>query len=258
MPDKNGDINTECITGTVAKAADRYAMDVMGLKSLTLMETASSKIAEYVMKHYPLSHKISVLCGVGNNGADGVCASRILLREGYQPHVYIVGNLEKASWEFLYQLCHFQQSGGAVTMYRPDMDTDNAGEATGMAVHSDSDTAANDASPFLTDTLPDDDILIDAIFGIGLHREIAGDYRSFIEEANRRRHGFVLAIDAPSGINTDTGELMGCGIKADVTITFGRNKTGLVCGTGQKLAGRVLVEDIGIPDEAYIEAETQM
>lgn len=224
MPDKNGDLNTACITGTVAKAADRYAMDVMGLKSLALMETASSKIAEYVTRHYPLSYKISVLCGVGNNGADGVCASRILLREGYQPHVYIVGNLEKASWEFLYQLCHFQQAGGAVTMYRPD-------------------------------TLPDDDILIDAIFGIGLHREIAGDYRLFIEEANRRRHGFVLAIDAPSGINTDTGALMGCGIKADVTITFGRNKTGLVCGAGQKLVGRVLVEDIGIPDEAYIAAE---
>lgn len=224
MPDKNGDIITECITGTVAKAADRYAMDVMGLKSLTLMETASSKIAEYVMKHFPLLHKISVLCGVGNNGADGVCASRILLREGYQPHVYIVGSLEKASWEFLYQLCHFQQAGGAVTMYRPN-------------------------------TLPDDDILIDGIFGIGLHREIAGDYRLFIEEANRRRHGFVLAIDAPSGINTDTGALMGCGIKADVTITFGRNKTGLVRGAGRELAGRVLVEDIGIPDEAYIAAE---
>ena len=273
MSKKYDDIKSECITGTVAKAADRYAMDVMGLKSLALMETASSKIAEYVMKHFPLAQKctdasvkneasdapaeyvslgdavedmhsgvdgaldrrkvdsqyrdlkLSVLCGVGNNGADGVCASRMLLGACYQPQVYIVGNLEKASWEFLYQLCRFQQAGGAVTMYRPD-------------------------------TLPDDDILIDAIFGIGLHRDIAGDYRLFIEEANRRSHGFVLAVDAPSGINTDTGELMGCGIKADVTITFGRNKTGLVCGAGQKFAGRVLVEDIGIPDEAYIEAET--
>ena len=257
MQKSNHNIKTACITGKVAKAADRYAMDVMGLKSLTLMETASSKIAEYVMRHDPLNGgdfqhpeesiaasrddgndsecpektelkcrtlKISVLCGVGNNGADGVCASRMLLGEGYQPQVYIVGNLEKASWEFLYQLCHFQQAGGAVTMYRPD-------------------------------TLPDDDILIDAIFGIGLHRDITGDYRLFIEEANRRSHGFVLAVDAPSGINTDTGELMGCGIKADVTITFGRNKTGLVCGAGRNFAGRVLVEDIGIPDEAYDEAE---
>ena len=131
----------------------------------------------------------------------------------------------------------------------------NAGEAAVMAVHPDSDTAADDASSFRANRLSDDDILIDGIFGIGLHREIAGDYRTFIEEANRRRHGFVLAIDAPSGINTDTGELMGCGIKADVTITFGRNKTGLVRGAGQNFAGRVLVEDIGIPDEAYIEAE---
>ena len=289
MSEKYDDIKSACITGTVAKAADRYAMDVMGLKSLTLMETASSKVAEYVMKHYPLcgehdlqsaapimvnevganggaypkrsesdgNHlKISVLCGVGNNGADGVCASRMLLGEGYQPQVYIVGNLEKASWEFLYQLCHFQQAGGTVTMYHPDVDTANAGEVAVTSVHPDSATAADDASPFRANRLPDDDILIDAIFGIGLHREIAGDYRAFIEEANRRRHEFVLAIDAPSGINTDTGELMGCGIKADVTITFGRNKTGLVCGTGQNFAGRVLVEDIGIPDEAYIEAET--
>ena len=330
MQHENGDRKAMCITGTVAKAADRYAMDVMGLKSLTLMETASSKIAEYVMKHFPLAQKrvdatvtnevkdalaelvslgdgvadvngvrdqqkpaalyqdlkISVLCGVGNNGADGVCASRMLLREGYQPQVYIVGNLEKASWEFLYQLCHFQQAGGTVTMYHPDVDTSNAGEVAVMAVHPgvnageatvmsvhpdvdtanagevaamamhpDSATAADDASLFRANRLPDDDILIDGIFGIGLHREIAGDYRTFIEEANRRRHGFVLAIDAPSGINTDTGELMGCGIKADVTITFGRNKTGLVCGAGQNSAGRVLVEDIGIPDEAYEEAE---
>ena len=299
MQHENGNRKAMCITGTVAKAADRYAMDVMGLKSLTLMETASSKIAEYVMKHFPLAQKrvdasvtnevkdapaehvslgagvadvngvrdrqkpaaryqdlkISVLCGVGNNGADGVCASRMLLREGYQPQVYIVGNLEKASWEFLYQLCHFQQAGGTVTMYHPDVDTANAGEAAAMAVYPDSATAADDASLFRANRLPDDDILIDGIFGIGLHREIAGDYRAFIEEANRRRHGFVLAIDTPSGINTDTGELMGYGIKADVTITFGRNKTGLVCGAGQNFAGRVLVEDIGIPDEAYEEAE---
>ena len=288
MQKSNHNIKTACITGTVAKAADRYAMDVMGLKSLTLMETASSKIAEYVMRHDPLNGgdfqhpeesiaairddgndsecpekteskgrtlKISVLCGVGNNGADGVCASRMLLGEGYQPQVYIVGNLEKASWEFLYQLCHFQQAGGTATMYHPDVDAADAGVAAVMAVDPDSDTVADVASPFLTNRLPDDDVLIDGIFGIGLHREIAGDYRTFIEEANRRRHGFVLAIDAPSGINTDTGELMGCGIKADVTITFGRNKTGLVCGTGRNFAGRVLVEDIGIPDEAYDEAE---
>ena len=214
--------NDNIITGTAAKAADRYAMDVLGMASLALMETASRKVAQYVMTHYPdKKTAITVLCGTGNNGADGVCASRILLASGYCPRVYLAGNMEKASWELLYQLFRFQQAGGAVCIYEKDT------------------------------VLVDEDILIDGIFGIGLHREIAGIFRDMIQEADRHRHTFVLAIDAPSGINTDTGALMGCGIPADLTLTFGRNKTGLVTGEGRAYAGRVVVEDIGIPDEAY-------
>ena len=216
-----------CISGMVAKAADRYAMDVLGLKSLDLMETASSKVAEYITTKYLYQRdkRISVLCGVGNNGADGVCVARMLLEEGYQPRVYLVGKPEKASWELLYQLFYYQQCGGVVMLYREG------------------------------ETLPEDDILIDAVFGIGLHREIRGVYRAFIEEATRHRHGFTLAVDAPSGIDTDTGELMGCGIRADVTITFGHNKIGLTQGEGRAFAGEVRVEDIGIPECAYEEAE---
>ena len=214
--------NDNIITGTAAKAADRYAMDVLGMASLALMETASRKVAQYVMTQYPdRKTAITVLCGTGNNGADGVCASRILLASGYCPRVYLAGNMEKASWELLYQLFCFQQAGGTVNAYGKDT------------------------------VLVDEDILIDGIFGIGLHREIAGIFRDMIQEANRHRHTFVLAIDAPSGINTDTGALMGCGIPADLTLTFGRNKTGLVTGEGRAYAGRVVVEDIGIPDEAY-------
>ncbi len=214
--------NDNIITGTAAKAADRYAMDVLGMASLGLMETASRKVAQYVITHYPdKKTAITVLCGTGNNGADGVCASRILLASGYCPRVYLAGNMEKASWELLYQLFRFQQAGGTVYIYEKDT------------------------------VLPDEDILIDGIFGIGLHREIAGIFRDMIQETNRHRHTFVLAIDAPSGINTDTGALMGCGIPADLTLTFGRNKTGLVTGEGRAYAGQVVVEDIGIPDEAY-------
>lgn len=214
--------NNNIITGTAAKAADRYAMDVLGMASLALMETASRKVAQYVMTQYPdRKTAITVLCGTGNNGADGVCASRILLASGYCPRVYLAGNMEKASWELLYQLFRFQQAGGTVNVYGKDT------------------------------VLVDEDVLLDGIFGIGLHREIAVIFRDMIQEANRHRHTFVLAIDAPSGINTDTGALMGCGIPADLTLTFGRNKTGLVTGEGRAYAGRVVVEDIGIPDEAY-------
>ncbi len=218
----------DIITGTEAKAADRYAMEVLGMASLALMETASRKVADYVIQHYPKKKtRITVLCGTGNNGADGVCAARMLLADGYQPNVYVAGNMKKASWELLYQLFHFQLAGGSVAIY---------GEDT---------------------VLPEEDILIDGIFGIGLHREIAGIYRALMQEANRHRHTFTLAVDAPSGINTDTGALMGCGIAADLTITFGRNKTGLVNGDGRAYAGEIRVEDIGIPDKAYEKVRVQ-
>ena len=71
---------------------------------------------------------------------------------------------------------------------------------------------------------------------------------------NRHQYGEIIAIDAPSGIDTDTGELMGAGIRADVTITFGRNKIGLINGAGKEYSGQILVEDIGIPDIAYQKA----
>ncbi|MCR5009237.1 MAG: NAD(P)H-hydrate epimerase [Oribacterium sp.] len=217
----------DLITGTVAKKADMIAMREMGFESLALMETASSKIAIYINRHYTYERdaRILVLAGVGNNGADAVAAARMLKETGYDPIVWVVGKLEKASWEFLYQMFHFQKLLGRVNLYR-------AG-----------------------DELPDCDICIDGIFGIGLHRPVEGVYRSFIEEANAHTRGFTLAIDAPSGINTDTGELLGCGIKADVTITFGKNKTGLITGAGKEYSGKIFVEDIGIPEEAYTKAE---
>ncbi len=217
---------SEIITGTIAKKADLIAMQEMGFKSLDLMETASSKVAIYINRHYTYERDlhILVLAGVGNNGADAVAAARMLLETGYDPVVYIIGKLEKASWEFLYQLVYYQKLLGRSVIYREG------------------------------DDLPDADICIDGIFGIGLHRSIDGIYKTFIDEVNRRKRRVTIAIDAPSGINTDTGELMGCGIRADVTITFGRNKTGLAQGDGADYSGTVYVEDIGIPDEAYIRA----
>lgn len=222
-----GEIMSETITGTVAKKADQIAMQEMGFKSLDLMETASSKVAIYVNRHYTYAResRILVLAGVGNNGADAVAVARMLKETGYDPVVWVVGKPEKASWEFLYQMFHYQQLLGRAMIYREG------------------------------DSLPDSDILIDGIFGIGLHRPVSGVYKSFMDEVNAHSHGITIAIDAPSGIDTDSGELMGTGIKATITITFGRNKTGLVTGTGKDYSGKIFVEDIGIPDEAYERAK---
>lgn len=211
------------ITGTCAKLADGIAMQEMGIPSLTLMETASGAVAGFVAARYPCC-TVTVASGVGNNGADGLCAARFLRSAGFSPDVYLAGDIRKGTWEFYRQLSEWKRAGGRIFFYEEGM------------------------------MIPHPDVLVDAVFGIGLKRPIEGIYRNFIETLNAASPGEVVAVDAPSGINTDTGELMGIGIRANHTVTFGRNKTGLVTGTGAEYAGEVHVVDIGIPDEAYEQA----
>lgn len=216
-------MSTNIITGTESKAADRYAIDVLGIPSLTLMENASSKVASHIISNYP-SSSVLVLSGTGNNGADGVCIARLLTEDNKfngTVQVLVSGNLEHASWEFLYQLSEFKRLGGIITYYKEG------------------------------DALPSSDVLVDAVFGIGLLSTLREDKKELLIKADNMHYSNVIAVDIPSGINSDTGDLMGAGIHADTTITFGRSKTGLISGEGKDYAGDVIVEDIGIPDEAY-------
>ncbi|MBQ2606186.1 MAG: bifunctional ADP-dependent NAD(P)H-hydrate dehydratase/NAD(P)H-hydrate epimerase, partial [Clostridiales bacterium] len=95
------------------------------------------------------------------------------------------------------------------------------------------------------------DVMVDAIYGIGLKGSLREPSRSVLARIRSMNYPHVVAVDIPSGIDSDTGANTGAVIPAEVTITFGRNKTGLVTGEGVKAAGRVIVCDIGIPDEAY-------
>lgn len=208
------------VTGTAAKAADRYAIDVLGIPSLKLMENASAHVAEYVAREYP-SARVLIACGVGNNGADGLCVARMLKEGGFDPVAVCCGDLWKATWEFLFQLSACRRAG--VRILR-----------------------AED----LPGSLPEADVIVDAVFGIGLKREVSGSFRDLLALVRGCRCP-VVSVDVPSGINADTGEEMGLSVRADVTFTFGRNKTGLLAGAGKEAAGRVVVCDIGIPEEAY-------
>jgi len=210
------------ITGTKAKKADRYAIDVLKIPSLKLMETASSKVADYICSNSLTSGKILILSGVGNNGADGLCIARLLLTKEVQSNIEIIihGNLEKASWEFLYQLSKLKEKGGIISYYKGE-------------------------------NLPEADTLVDALFGIGLQKTLRPDALELVVKADAKNYKNVIAVDVPSGINSDTGEVMGAGIHAGTTITFGRNKTGLMQENGPEYSGTVIVEDIGIPGEAY-------
>lgn len=234
------DVYVSAVTGTKAKAADRYAIDVLGIPSLDLMERASRHVTDYILESFgkvtsERNVSVTVMCSVGNNGADGVCIARQLLEENrrFCPRVLIAGSLEKATWEFLRQLSDYRKLGGEVLYPRKD-----PSEASGF----------HDLQEFFSSA----DVIVDALFGIGLKRPVEGIYRDLIEASGcAGGSALKIAVDVPSGINADDGRAMGISFQADVTLTFGRMKTGLLKEDGPAAAGRILVCDIGIPEEAY-------
>ncbi|MCD8222699.1 MAG: NAD(P)H-hydrate dehydratase [Clostridiales bacterium] len=238
------------LTGAQAKEVDRYTIQQIGIPSLVLMERAALAAADVACELLssestdipPLSNACGtqvcwIACGSGNNGADGIAMGRILQSRGMQIVLILAGNEEHASAEYRIQKQIAQ---------RLDIQ---------MAV-----------LPELPEGWPD--LIVDALFGIGLTREIGGTYRSLIEwlmtkkEENARTK--VLAVDIPSGIHADTGAVMGIALKAEVTVTFGYAKNGLLLYPGRGYAGLVRIADIGFagcslsqtkPDARYLEAE---
>ena len=161
-----------------------------------------------------------MVAGVGNNGADGVAVARMLHIAGRKVAVKIAGNLGKATEEFKVQYEIYNNVKGCIMYIEPD--------------------------------LGKYDIVVDALFGIGLKRDIVGEYKSLIEEINKSfADKTVISVDVPSGVDSDTGKVMGVCIKADVTVTFSCVKIGLLLAPGNVYAGKVIVEDIGIPECAY-------
>ena len=251
------------ITGTQAKQADRYAIDVLKIPSLDLMQRASEFVAREVLDHHP-GKRVLVICGIGNNGADGVCIARLLKEDRRDVSVLICGELKKATWEFLWQLALYRKEGGA-PVYMADLKKEVSMAPVGSLLtdtfpasvrnaSADIKASPNDTAPdTVTETrlrLPEADILIDAVFGIGLKRTVEGDFKELLQ-AVEKHVSYKIAVDVPSGINADSGVAMGVYIHADCTFTFGRNKTGLLTGAGREASGEVSVCDIGIPDSVY-------
>ena len=163
--------------------------------------------------------RVLIAAGGGNNGADGIAIGRLLLQEGYDVSFYLTSSEEKAG-ELLKLQLHAAKAYGAV----------------------------------ICDTIPDGeyDIIVDALFGIGLCRPAEGIYRETIEWINAQ-DAFVLAVDLPSGIETDTGAVLGCAVRADVTVTFGFWKRGLLFYPGCNYTGKVICTQIGITEDGFLD-----
>lgn len=199
------------------KTIDRYTIDHIGIPSMVLMERAAISAVEFMVSHISKKDKVLVLCGVGNNGADGVAVARDLHNKGYLVDLMRIGDEDKASKEMQDQL---------IIARKLDLYIDS----------------------YSNIIISEYDIVVDAIFGVGLSRDVNGIFKSIIEDLNHSRN-LVFAIDLPSGICADTGKVLNVAVKADYTITFGLSKLGLILYPGCEYAGKIVVKDIGFPQK---------
>lgn len=200
------------VTGNQMKELDAYTIKEMGIPSLVLMERAGVAVYQEMLKEKLSLDKTLVLCGGGNNGADGVVIARLLFLAGYKADVCILGNPDHFTEEMKKQI--------------------EIGKKYGLS--------------FVNTFLPDEyTTIVDAVFGVGLSREVAGKYREAILQVNEFK-GKVVSVDIPSGISSDTGAVLGAAVKADLTVTFGYRKTGLCLYPGILYGGKIIVADVGI------------
>lgn len=201
----------ELLTPSEMADADRLAI-AEAVTADQLLERAGRAVAD-VASRYPFNTPILVLCGTGLNGGDGFVAARILRERGYRVRLGLLGPVAAL--------------GGEVAF---------AAEKWGQPIE--------DA---LTLSLPKEGVIIDALLGAGLSRDIGGPLAALVERVNAAGRP-VVAVDLPSGIDGATGQIRGAAIKAQETVTFFRRKPGHLLLPGKLHCGAVRVADIGISD----------
>ena len=209
------------VTAQEMKQYDKNTIEYLGIPGPVLMERAALAAEDFVKERFDAVKertKVLIFAGMGNNGGDGLALARLLAADGYTAAVRCVGDPEKATeqWKSQWQtLQHFP-------------------------VKTDSNTQTDEYN-----------VIVDALFGVGLSRPVEGVYAEAVKEMNEAK-GFKLALDVPSGICSDTGRVLGCAFRADVTITFGFCKRGLVMYPGADYAGQVQNANVGIGPESFL------
>jgi len=200
------------------KEIDSHAIKKIGIPGIVLMENAALKVINNIDLNL---NRYAVVCGKGNNGGDGLAVARHLIVNNKRVKVYIAGNVGSGTDDFNINLNILKNLKADITYIKGEKEL----------------TA-------LKEDLQNSDLVLDALFGIGLKRNIEGIYFDIIKIMNDSSKQ-IIAIDIPSGINGDTGEVMGIAVKAVKTITFHAVKKGLM--NCEDYAGKIILEDIGIP-----------
>lgn len=208
---------TPVLSRAQMRAYDAHAISQCGVPGLVLMENAGRGAAEAIGGL--TAGRVVIVCGGGNNGGDGFVVARHLMQHGAEVAAVLVGKRPSAG-DAAENLTGYLGVGGTL------IELGAVAEA---------------------------DCVVDALFGTGLARDVAGDHASAIAAINAS-HGTVVALDIPSGIDCDTGHVLGCAVRAEHTLTFGHRKIGMLVGAGPAHCGAIEVVRLGLPDDAVLSA----
>ncbi|MFA5259880.1 MAG: NAD(P)H-hydrate epimerase [Candidatus Omnitrophota bacterium] len=210
------------------QALDRKAIERCGVPSLALMENAGKAVASEALRLMKTiaRPRVVVVCGLGNNAGDGFVAARHLLNAGVALHVFVVGSVSQLKNDAAVYSRVLKNCGCRLAEIR-------------------SVTAG------FKRELQNADLVIDAIFGVGLNRDITGLFAEVIPVLNESRKK-ILAVDIPSGLDGTTGAVYGACVKAYQTVTFSVMKKGFLNKAAARWTGRVIVADIGIPKKLWM------
>lgn len=207
--------------GTQMSQADRFTIQETGIPSLVLMERAALKTVEMMHTHGIDTSRPLIVCGSGNNGGDGFAIARLLAEEGAAPRILFAGKESSLSEE-----CRIQKQ---------------IAENLGIGI--------------ITE-IPEEEytVIIDAVFGVGLSREISGRYADIIAWMNEQ-DCCKVAVDIPSGVSSATGKILGIAFHADLTVAMACVKAGCEMYPGKNYAGETVAVPIGIDPEFFASDE---
>jgi len=223
------------VTAFQMQNLDRRAIHDFGIPGIVLMENAGGGTVQAIYKHFPdiSFKKVIIFAGRGNNGGDGFVIGRHLINMGVEVTAFLLAKKEKVvgdariNMELYHKLRPIHELNCREDLIR------------------------------FKDEIGQGNLIIDAILGTGLKSEVAGFYREIINYINGLSIP-VVAVDIPSGIDANTGKILGVAIRSQLTVTFGLPKLGLVVYPGLDLVGKMEVLDISIPDYLIQEENIQV
>jgi ADP-dependent NAD(P)H-hydrate dehydratase / NAD(P)H-hydrate epimerase len=204
-------------TRSIIRDIDKKSIEKFGIPGLVLMENAGRATADVILAEYPYTQAAAVFAGGGNNGGDGFVIARQLISEGVQVVTYIATDPRKYTGDALTNYRALKKLGGEIVELNGSLRKYRTA-----------------------------DIIVDALLGTGLEREVSGFYKKVIEFLNSQSAP-VIAVDLPSGLDADTGQPLGAAVEADITVTYALPKIGTSVYPGVDYAGDVYLANITTP-----------